>query len=338
LHEGKNKVKTPANKVKQSKTKLLFFWGIFTTPVKAPAVQLVHLHGVVFQLLMSLSIFASSCIVLTFTDFVWTWLGFSGGCLWACGNLCGIFAIHNCGIATAQGVWAGAICVVSFFWGWLGQSLWANECILSDLPLAFTGLGILVGGIALVTYFTRPTNNDIEPTTAEYVLANDGESDIEAIKGPKQNRAKGLMFAISYGLFAGSIFVPLKFDSAEGFETVFSFGTGILCTSVFWYFVSLVVVQDRDTLSLHFMQVSPYCMLSGVLWNVGNISSIIATQSSLGLTIAYPIMQNAMVISGIIGIVVFKEIQGRERIIGFAGSIVVISVGVLLLGTYAACK
>jgi glucose uptake protein GlcU len=75
----------------------------------------------------------------------------------------------------------------------------------------------------------------------------------------------------------------------------------------------------------------------GLLWNVGNVGSIIATLSPLGQTIGYPSTQTSLLIAGLIGIFVFKEITVKRKIAGFLASSVGLIAGAALLAVYGAC-
>ena len=80
------------------------------------------------------------------------------------------------------------------------------------------------------------------------------------------------------------------------------------------------------------------CVLSGVMWNVGNICSILVTVSPLGLTIGLPLGQLALVGACVIGIVLFKEVEGWLRLALFSGCVAVTAAAAVLLGVYGRCK
>ena len=73
-------------------------------------------------------------------------------------------------------------------------------------------------------------------------------------------------------------------------------------------------------------------MVSGTLWNVGNVGSIYGIQD-MGYAIAYPLMQTALFVGGLWGILAFKEIKGRAIAVFFTASGVLL-VGALLLVLY----
>ena len=66
--------------------------------------------------------------------------------------------------------------------------------------------------------------------------------------------------------------------------------------------------------------------------------SVLVTLSPLGLTIGYPVMQLAMIVGGIAGIAVFKEVQGCQAILAFMGASCLTGAGAVVLGIYGACK
>jgi glucose uptake protein GlcU len=74
------------------------------------------------------------------------------------------------------------------------------------------------------------------------------------------------------------------------------------------------------------------------MWNVGNICSILVTVSPLGLTIGLPLGQLALVGACVIGIVLFKEVEGWLRLALFSGCVAVTAAAAVLLGVYGRCK
>ena len=63
-------------------------------------------------------------------------------------------------MAAGQGVWSGMIAVVSFLWGVLGSSLWAEKgeaaagCHMRGVAPALGGLGAIVAGILGLVFWT----------------------------------------------------------------------------------------------------------------------------------------------------------------------------------------
>merc|ERR1711998_657674 len=53
------------------------------------------------------------------------------------------------------------------------------------------------------------------------------------------------------------------------------------------------------------------CLVSGVLWNGGNICSILAQLEPLGLAVGYPLTQCCILVGGLWGIFYCREIQGQ---------------------------
>ena len=74
-------------------------------------------------------------------------------------------------------------------------------------------------------------------------------------------------------------------------------------------------------------------ILSGAIWNAGNICSIVATNDpQVGLSIAYPIMQCGLLVAGLWGIFTFRELQGRAVVVwGMSGLVVVVGASMLTL-------
>lgn len=70
--------------------------------------------------------------------------------------------------------------------------------------------------------------------------------------------------------------------------------------------------------------------LSGLLWSIGNYFSLISV-FYLGEGVGYPLVQSAILVSGLWGIFYFGEVQGRDRISMWVLSSIVTVFGILLL-------
>jgi glucose uptake protein GlcU len=70
------------------------------------------------------------------------------------------------------------------------------------------------------------------------------------------------------------------------------------------------LLASRTELSLYADVASVPGMISGAIWNVGNICSVIAVRDpGVGLAIAYPIMQCGLFVAGLWGIILFAELK-----------------------------
>lgn len=119
-------------------------WGSYMAPVKSRAVVAVGLDALVFQLYMSLGIALSSqaLFLLPFVTPAWTSWALVAAVLWVPASLLCIPCVRLVGIALGQGVWAGAVALVSFVWG---LSFGAG---MSEPALGSLGLLMLIAGIA----------------------------------------------------------------------------------------------------------------------------------------------------------------------------------------------
>jgi len=128
--------------------------------------------------------------------------------------------------------------------------------------------------------------------------------------------------------------VPFKFipPEASGLAAVPAFGAGALIagalvTAAYWK-----GVKGEQGLPSIPGDALVAGLASGTLWNAGNVCSIIAQSPPLSLPygIAYPILQCALFFGGLLGIFVFKEIEGRAVAVFWAGAAVLVA-GVVTL-------
>lgn len=155
-------------------------------------------------------------------------------------------------------------------------------------------------------------------------------------------RLTGVLLAVAVSLQAGSCLVPVKFAPSSieiGYAVPFGVGTLVVALAMCGFY-SCVLVRVLELQPLRWdcsPEVLLPCLGSGVLWNIGNMASIVVASSSLGLTIGYPLMQAALVVAGVWGIVLYKELKGIKPIALFLLSSSVISVGAVLLGMNGSC-
>ena len=72
-------------------------------------------------------------------------------------------------------------------------------------------------------------------------------------------------------------------------------------------------------------------LTSGLLYSLGNLFGIVSIQH-LGNFMGYSLNQSSMIISGLWGLLYYKEIPGLMNMIGFFISSLVVLVGILLMG------
>lgn len=103
----------------------------------------------------------------------------------------------------------------------------------------------------------------------------------------------------------------LTFAVAAG-ESALRPCTGVLLAAPF---VTLgTLLASRRGLSLAADAASLPGMLSGAIWNIGNICSVVAVHDpGVGLAIAYPIMQCGLFVAGIWGILLHQELKVSRR-------------------------
>jgi glucose uptake protein GlcU len=70
--------------------------------------------------------------------------------------------------------------------------------------------------------------------------------------------------------------------------------------------------------------------MSGILWSIGNMASMISV-TYLGEGVGYSMTQSAMLVSGLWGIFLFKEITNAAAIRGWLASACLTIAGILLL-------
>mmetsp|Transcript_36269 Transcript_36269/g.117273 ORF Transcript_36269/g.117273 Transcript_36269/m.117273 type:complete len:411 (-) Transcript_36269:56-1288(-) len=149
-------------------------------------------------------------------------------------------------------------------------------------------------------------------------------------------QAAGLLSAVSVGFFGGSVLVPAGYvpERLHGLRLIPSFGIGAACVgtavgALYW------LIWRPDLRKEIRPEVVRNAMCAGVVWNLGNICQVIAQgHFKLSYGIAYPILQCALLFSGLWGIYFFREVTHGPTIFAFWAGASVLIAGVVLLGLF----
>ena len=133
----------------------------------------------------------------------------------------------------------------------------------------------------------------------------------------------GFALAVGCGLWGGSLPTPLKLAERAtpnvpvGFSFVTSFGVSVaIVTALVWVCYLTVAVYG---LGHRWPSLQPRVMffpgmIAGLAWSTGNIASILAV-THLGEALGYSACQASLVVSGLWGIVFFREVDGCDALI-----------------------
>ena len=150
-----------------------------------------------------------------------------------------------------------------------------------------------------------------------------GDIDTTGRSSDQKQFAVGVFWAIVTGAFGGSILVPLNYapPEASGLAFLPSFGIGTMIAApvvaAAWF------AREGAVPETHWRVTLPIGIISGTLWNISNVLAIVAIPQ-LGYAVAYPILQCALFVAGIWGIVIFDEIKGKEILVFFCSGIVLL--------------
>lgn len=268
------------------------------------------------------------------TSFAFSYLGIVAGGLLVVALGASFLAIDKIGVAMAQGVFGGTAIMVSYLWGVV-----VFQEKVNNIPLSIFGLLMLIVGVVGIALNKSLTarlsawrgkelnllpNDSISDSYSEFDIVTPQNISQHQVQSEKDRLLTGILWAILVGLSGGSILAPSHYADPDvrGFAFIPSFGLGVIIISpllsVAWFCLENCVPP------LH-LSTLPMGLLSGLLWNASNICAIIAIPI-LGYGVAYPILQCALFVAGIWGIIVFKEIKGEEIILFFSSG------GILIAG------
>ena len=180
-------------------------------------------------------------------------------------------------------------------------------------------------------------NNDTDNEGGDVATAS---NNIVLFMGKRWNRRTlGIMGASMDGILFGLNLVPMHYSSYRGEEYIISFASGaMIVTIIFWIlrwgynsFEQKSFRKGYQALpSMYFKTIIVPASLAGLIWSFGNMGQILSV-TYLGESIGMSIVQSSLIVSGIPGILWFKEIRGRRAILLWSISAVITFVGIVLL-------
>lgn len=320
-------------------------FGSFAVPMKAKSVQSVQLHPVVFQVYVAVGVCLSSLPVLLLSSWSWdrfTCWAFLSAFMWSVANILCVKAVELLGVSVGQGLWSGAAALVAFIDGLLqGQAL-------GNAALAVTGIALLVLGIGGLAVSSSGAQDDADSKGQDAKLSKLTPEALEATAAPAEKQQtssveriiRGVILAFCIGLLGGSIFVPLNlFTDLEGKDQVlysvpFAVGTVISAAGFLIVHRGLQAAGAAVPLTWEVRKCFLPGLVSGILWNCGNMCAILSMLPPLGAAVGYPLTQSCMLIGGLWGVLFYREISGAKAIARFFACALILLVGAGLLGVF----
>lgn len=221
-------------------------------------------------------------------------LGFLSGVFWSIGSVGQFLGIHYLGVSRATPMLnGGQIIGTSLFGVMLGE--WASG---TAKLYGFIALALIIIGIFFTSYQQRKSGGE-KPQWGKGILIN-------------------VIAALGFTAYVGI----LKYYNVDGWSSIFPQSIG--------------QVAAISLMSLAMFKSQPFTRLSfrnsviGLIWGVGNIA-LLLSQARLGLAIAYPVSQTAVIVSVAGGVLINKERKTRKEWVYAASGIAIICVGLFMI-------
>mmetsp|Transcript_20976 Transcript_20976/g.60603 ORF Transcript_20976/g.60603 Transcript_20976/m.60603 type:complete len:408 (-) Transcript_20976:79-1302(-) len=316
--------------------------------IKTPAVKEVNCDGMVFQCYYSAAV-AGVSLLMWFAasieeihlDRSSLAMGFAFAAIWISSQALGVSSIRAVGYAVASAVWIGITICTAFLWGALAFDHPVRYPLGAAVALALMVIGVCLAAASCAIS---------ERASARAVRdASQGSLPLVSEAGAPQSgrMAYGVTCAAMMGLGNGCLMVPLTlfqhgspqlgvraYRGRDIAPLAFlpSLALGIFVVQPVLFLLAWGPAMRRgSTPKFHFAKVAAPGLLTGAFWGMGNFCAMFAT-AYLGQTVGYPLTQLCLLLSGLWGILYFKEIQGVAAINTFACAAVVILAGAVLDG------
>lgn len=222
-------------------------------------------------------------------------IGFLSGVFWSIGSVGQFMGINALGVSRATPMLnGGQIIGTSILGVLLGD--WASA---SAKTYGFIALFLIIVGIFFTSYKQQDNNSKVKTQWARGIIIN-------------------LIAVLGFTAYVGI----LKYYNIDGWSSIFPQSIGQI---VAIYILGLLIFKAQS-----FTKFSLRNSVIGVIWGVGNIA-LLLSQASLGLSIAYPVSQAAVIVSVFGGVLINKERKTRKEWISAGIGIAVICAGLFMI-------
>lgn len=203
-------------------------------------------------------------------------IGFLSGVCWSIGSVGQFMGINALGVSRATPMLNGGQIIGTSLLGILLGD-WASA---SAKTYGFMALVLIIIGI-LFTSYKQPNGSGEKPQWARGILIN-------------------LIAVLGFTAYVGL----LKYYRIEGWSSIFPQSIGQVTTI---FIIGLLYFKSQSFTALSFRN-----SIIGLIWGIGNIA-LLLSQASLGLAIAYPVSQAAVIVSVFGGVLINKERKTRKE-------------------------
>ncbi|WKX92155.1 hypothetical protein Q1695_010297 [Nippostrongylus brasiliensis] len=245
------------------------------------------------------------------------------GINWALANSMAIPIMNRLGMALSVLVWSTVSCLIGWATSRFGM-FGLPAAVPASLLLNYVGIIVLItGGVMYVFVKSNVKSQEIvEHTDKEKQMPNSEKTESSVVEISLLERALALLAALLCGTLYGSMWIPVNHikahldqypNSPKDFPPyLFSFFTGIMCTSAIIFVVYSFVKRGKPAMN---PEAAVPSLAAGAIGAGGMISFVMAIDR-LGPSIAYPIcvMAPGLVVS-MWSILYFREITGKRNFI-----------------------
>lgn len=242
--------------------------------------------------------FVFSLAILLFHRPEITWpvflIGFLSGVFWSVGSIGQFLGINYLGVSRATPMLNGGQIIGTSL---LGVALgdWASA---TAKVYGFLALALIIAGIFFTSY-KQEDGSGIKPRWKQGILIN-------------------LLAVLGFTAYVG----VLKYYGIDGWSSIFPQSVGqIVAISL----ASLLLFKSRPITRFSLKN-----SVIGIIWGVGNIA-LLLSQANLGLSVAYPVSQAAVIVSVFGGVFVNHEHKNRKEWFFAGAGILIICAGLYLI-------
>ena len=175
----------------------------------------------------------------------------------------------------------------------------------------------------------------LDSKISNFAKSEENQSFFESMP-PARKRFIGISLSIFAGLCFGQTYTPILYTidndptaSKNKLDYLFSFYTGILISSIFYFTIYCIYKKNKPIL---YPQIVLPGLISGWMWGIANIFYFLSL-NAISQAVSFPIANSGPpIFSNIWGIFLYKEIRGIKNFMFLLGGFAFAITGSILCG------
>ena len=174
------------------------------------------------------------------------------------------------------------------------------------------------------------------PRVSDLTIYSSSPTSIRLSSGAIANKGAGTIFAVATGVCGGSYLVPSFYSTVDIYDNprllssfIASLGIGVLLcacvTLIVFQFIGPKLEKRSSSVSAAPLKVAMFGFIGGLVYLMSTVSAFQALYNNAAVAVVSTVLQTALLVNGLWGIVLFGELRGQGIIVFFSSGLVMLT-------------